>query len=157
MSNIKHLTKLAESYHLKAVAQQQQKLDQYFTTVSQNIAELATSLVASVKHLLSKPKYQASINLRTIKDSANRLASLANNAVAENADNTLKQYNDLIGGMTFYASSNNAGTGYDPITNIREDGYTEPAYYINNIDTLYRQLQNKYKEQQIPNKSNYIA
>lgn len=156
MANIEHLTKLAESYHLTAIAQQQQKLEQYFATVNQNIAGLATGLVTAITHLLSKPKYRSSTTLKHIKEIGEKLVSAAKSANIGNAVSYLHQYNELIGSLTFYASSANSSTGYDPIVNTREDGYTDPAYYIENIDTLNRQLQSRY-QQQIPSKSNYIA
>jgi hypothetical protein len=157
MVNIKHLTKLADTFQLKAVAQQQDQLNQLFTAVNKRIIGMAAGLVSSIQHLLAKPKYQASDVLKTIKDQATQLLNLARSATSQNAIEIVPRYDEIIGNMSFYASSGNVGTGQNGTLNVREDGYTDPAYYVRNIAQLYSQIKGKYQSTEDPVKSKYIA
>ena len=59
---------------------------------------------------------------------------------------SLEVLNDLIGTITFYTFSQNAGTGFDSSTTSSEDAIKPPSFFVKNIDLLFKQLKERRDE-----------
>lgn len=143
MANIKHLVKAAEAFHFRAVFAQQSQTATYANALVGQMLGLARGAVVSVNHLLSKPQYQQSESLGTMKGELPKLVSALSsfnyNVSDDNFYNTL---DNVIGNLSFYTNKGNTGTGYDPVTSTALEGYTAPDYYVNALQALNTKLKN---------------
>lgn len=102
---------------------------------------LAKGAVIATNHLLALPRYQKSSGLQSI---AAQLPNLISELQRINTNSVLPQtignIKNLLSRMAFYTSKNNAGTGYDMLTDVRESGYSAPSYYVNTMIRLFDTL-----------------
>jgi hypothetical protein len=156
MSNVNEISKRADYYYFSAKTAQDAQLKTYFDTVIKQIASYAHSGLVSTKHLISKPGYTNSTGLKEFLQVLPEIQKICSEAKIEWADQTLSRLGSYIGRAAFFASSGNAGTGYDSLTAAKVDQYTPPNWYINQIDSLHRSLkdhmqQNKGKTKPLAN------
>jgi hypothetical protein len=136
MTDIKQLSKLAESFHAKAITAQKTQKAQFLDTMIKQMAALAAGSVVSVKHLQSIPKYRSSVNLNSVLAIFQQIHDILSNINTNDPFNQLEQLKQLLGTVSFYSSPGNAGTGRDPIMDIQKDGYTPPSYYVNQLTRM---------------------
>jgi hypothetical protein len=111
-----------------------------FDTILNQMKQYAAGALIATKHLLSKPKYHRSTGLLTLEGQLPILTSLLQETNIGNAQRNLPRIEEVIGGMAFHTSQANTGTGYDPLTAAREEGYSAPSYYIEVLDNLSNKL-----------------
>ena len=125
---------------LKAAQAFQNKANNIAVILPQVIG-LAKGAVIATNHLLSLPKYQKSAGLQTI---ATELPTLQQELQRLNTNRSLPQtvasIKNHLSRMAFYTSKSNVGTGYDPITDARDGGYSAPSYFINTMIRLFDTL-----------------
>lgn len=116
-----------------------------FDAVLASMKQFANGAIIATKHLLSKPRYTKSTGLAAINAKMPALVSALQSTNMGNATEMLPKMKNIIEEMSFYTLHANIGTGYDPMTNIREDGYSAPSYYINVLFVLFEKLDQSVK------------
>lgn len=149
MSNVNKISKLADSYYLSAKTAQDNQLRAYFDTVMKQIASYAHACLTSTKHLISKPEHANSTGLKELLQVAPEIQTVCSQAKFEYADQALNSLNTFIGRGSFFSSTGNAGTGYDPSTSAKVEGYTPPGWYMNQMNTLYHSLKDRMQQSKV--------
>lgn len=139
MVKINQITKMADSFYKAAE-------DQYFSSEVKRIESFAIWGLASVKNLMAKPKYSKSPGLQLLQTKLPVLAGLCNQVTSQETMNFIQRAGELVGEMSFYTSRSNAGTGLDPVTLVKDGGYTPPAWYIDTINGILTNLKQRYSE-----------
>jgi hypothetical protein len=146
MANIKHLTKLANRFYTQAQAVVNLQLEQYIDRMVRNMLGLSRGAEVSIKHLLSMPKYSASQTLKDMSGLIPQLTTALSEVSASDAGG-LSNVENILGSLSFYTSSGNAGTGYDAVTSVSEGGYSPPAYYVKTLTNMLDQVKGKVSQQ----------
>lgn len=149
MANVKHIIRLAESFHKMAI-------DAYFDAMMKRICSFATWGLASVKHMLAQPKYSKAPGLLAMQEKMPELLTACQQAKAEAPGHFLQHADAIMEGLTFYTSRGNAGTGMDEATQAKVDGYTPPAWYISNIQKMLGDLKKRYSEDPSDKSQDYV-
>lgn len=140
MADINHLVKLSQQYQQLATLAQQNKASQYTDSVIQQMVGLANGGIVATKHLLSLPQYRHSTGLSAMKEKLPQVVQMLNSYGPSSGDAFFSSLGTILDGISFYTSKGNAGTGYDPITAISDQGYTAPAYYVSTLLGLMEKL-----------------
>jgi hypothetical protein len=145
MANAKQISKLADQYYgivKSAQARQTQKI------VGEMIG-LVRGAIVSMQHLLSLPKYKDHSNfndmLQLFKGTYQVLMTMSQNQNEDLSSYLVTLENDL-GSLSFFTSQGNVGTGRDALTDLRIGGYTDPAYYVNHLFSLFDALKKSFYE-----------
>jgi hypothetical protein len=136
MTNVRYLTNLAEVFCARAITAQQAQSTQFIDTMLSKMAGLAAGAVASVKHLLSMPKYKSSSTLISALDSFQQIQQLLSTVDHADPSFDLDKLSRVLKEISFYSASGNVGTGHDPVMDVQEGGYTAPAYYVDQLSKL---------------------
>ena len=140
MVSLKGVLKLAQTFYNRAVYAQQEQSQQYAIALAKKMQGLADGGAAATKHLLANPKYRHSPGLSALSQKFPEMSAALqayNYEYPQITHDALKTALDSVG---FYTQKNNAGTGYDPITAVSEEGYTAPSYYVDNLSQLNEKL-----------------
>lgn len=101
-------------------------------------AEL-TGGIKSINNLFVTDKAAANSNgLQQLDEVFGRLGGKVNQMTVQNAKSSVESMLTDVGGVSFYTSPQNTGTGYEPITHT--GGATSPAAYLNRIHTHLKNL-----------------
>lgn len=128
------LFKLAKTFEIKVA-------DINMIGTLKQMLSLSNNCIVVTKHLLSFPKYQKSEGLQAIQSQIPNVIKVLQNAINFSSfDGVKEKLNDTLSNISFYTSKGNTGTGYDPITSVREQGYTAPSYYVEMLEKLNSSL-----------------
>jgi len=139
MVKTNQIMKMADCYYKSAE-------DQYFSSMVKRIATYASSGLLSVKNLMAKPKYAKSPGLQAIQSKLPLLIGLCNQINTQETMNFIQRAGEIVGEMSFYTSRGNAGTGLDPVTLVKDGGYTPPAWYVDTINGMVQNLKQRYSD-----------
>lgn len=144
MVRINEINKLAQSFYDRIVSAQQNQSEQYSNAIVQKMQNLANGCILATNHLLSNPKYKRSAGLLVLKDKMPQILSMLSSFSFKDDNSFYDDLKAVFEAISFYTTPANSGTGYDPITAIRDAGYTAPAYYVNSLFQLFNKL-NQYR------------
>lgn len=141
MSSIKNIIKLAQAFYDRAVYAQQNQSKQYATALAKKMEGLANGGIVATNHLLAFPQYRNSPGLNAMKNNLPQIVTTLNSFNYDSVDDEYySSLQNMLGALSFFTNKNNTGTGYDPITEVRDQGYTAPSYYINHLSELNKTL-----------------
>lgn len=153
---VKHddILKLASSFELQADAQIANKAQNLFSYLKNNILTYTNGALSAAKYLLNQPKYKSSQGLNAIKRDLPNLINTLKGLTAANIGFTLQTAKGQLENLLFYTARSNAGTGYDPITSVKMDGFSSPATLLKLSEetlTKIEALENKNTKPQSSN------
>lgn len=138
--SVEHLVKAAEAFEKIAGLPD-------FATICKNYGAAIQKEIAggitSINRLITTNKKAANSHGIEVMDGVfGKLADITRELNPETFEISLRDIKSNIGRASFYASSTNAGTGYDPMTH--EGGAYSPAAYLNRITTWVDKLEKWY-------------
>lgn len=140
MTNIQQLIKLANSFCAKLIVAQNNQND----AIIKQMVGLVIGAITSVKHLMSLPKYKGSSNLINVLNGFQQFHNVLTTMDRNKPSRYSDQLKQILGSINFYSAPGNTGTGRDPIMDIQKDGYTPPAYYVNQLMKLLNSIVLEY-------------
>lgn len=132
---VREILKLADSFYLAVLSQDNRGAK----AIVQQMQGLTNGAIVAVNHMLTFPQYKRSPGLLTLKNMLPKILTTINSFKTVN-DYFTNSLDNLLGSASFYTAKGNAGTGKDPITSVRVEGYSAPGYYIDTLIQLNDQL-----------------
>lgn len=142
MKKIAKLEEKINAFHKLATFDSQKQFEFYFNSIKNRLYNLSQGGIASINTSLA---YNKSNNLNVLLQDFNQCAKICK-SLNPNYSTSLDDLQNVLGGMTFFTSSNNTGTGYDSTTAKSFDDGKSPKYFVDMMNTLVSQLKKQVSD-----------